>query len=54
MIYWIAKTLQALGLGIILISFIRYFPGLMNYRTLAAGLVFFLSGWIIQYYLLRK
>jgi len=52
--FYLAKFLQAAGLAIILIDFLRHFPGLMNVRILAAGVILFFSGWLIQQYLLRK
>jgi len=52
--FYIGKLAQAAGLTILLLAFIRHFPGLMGYRELAVGSLLFLSGWIIDRFLLRK
>jgi len=52
--YYIAKLVQAAGLTIVVIDFIRHFPELMNFRIMGVGVMLFLFGWIIQRYLLKK
>lgn len=52
--FYLAKFLQAAGLIIVLFDFLRHFPELMNFRILAVGASFFLAGWLIQHYLLKK
>ena len=46
--YYLAKFLQAAGLTIILIDFIRRFPNLMNMRVLGAGIAVFTFGWLLE------
>jgi hypothetical protein len=51
--YYIAKIVQAAGLGILLFAFLTRFPELMSYKALTAGLLTFLLGWITQRFLLK-
>lgn len=51
--YYIAKIAQAAGLGVILIDYLRHFPELMNRRVLAAGIMLFVFGWVIQKFFLK-
>lgn len=52
--YYLGKILQALGLGILFIGFIVHFPKLVDYKTFALSICFFLSGWVITQYLVKK
>lgn len=52
--YYIAKALQAAGLAIIIIDYLRKFPGLMSYSSLGFGLFMFTFGWLIQRCFLNK
>ena len=52
--YFIAKLAQAVGLTVILIGFVRSFPDLMNTRLLAAGIILFTFGWLIQKFMLKR
>ncbi|MCR4337804.1 MAG: hypothetical protein NUV91_08380 [Candidatus Omnitrophica bacterium] len=52
--YHFSKFLQALGLIIIAIDFLRKFPNLMSPKVLVTGILLFICGWIIQKYLLRQ
>ena len=51
--YYLAKTLQFLGLIIIGISFVAKFPDLMDPKLFLAGIVIGYSGWAIQRYVLK-
>ena len=51
--YYIAKSLEFLGLLIILIGFIWKVPELMNPYVFMYGLVLFIIGWIIEKYILK-
>jgi len=53
MMYYIAKLFQAAGLTIIFTDFALNYPQLMSRTTLGIGIIFFLSGWIIQNFLLK-
>ncbi len=52
--YWVAKILQAAGMVIVLLGFIRSFPAVMDRPTLAAGIIVFASGWVIDRFVLKK
>ncbi|MFT5169958.1 MAG: hypothetical protein ACI9E5_000703 [Candidatus Omnitrophota bacterium] len=52
--YYFSKTIQASGIILVFIEFIRQFPKLMNFKLFLAGIVIFLIGWIIEHFLLRK
>ena len=45
--YYFAKILEAVGLGIILIGFIAGFPNVMSPRFFISGLILFGIGWAI-------
>ena len=51
--YYLAKIAQAAGLSIILWDFLRHFPALMNFKIWGIGIIIFLFGWLIQYFLLK-
>lgn len=51
--YLAAKFIEALGLGIVLIGFLRNFPKLMNPHLLAVGVSIFFCGWMIERFLLK-
>ena len=52
--YWAAKGLQAAGMVIILLGFIRRFPDVMDRPALAAGVLVFICGWVIDRFMLKK
>lgn len=52
--YYLGKIFQAAGMVIIGYDFFRNFPALMSQKVLAAGMILFVSGWIINHYLLRN
>jgi hypothetical protein len=52
--YWIAKTFQATGLGIMAWGFVKNYPSLMPRNIILLAGLFFIIGWIIQTYMLRK
>ena len=52
--YFIAKFLQAVGLAVMLFSFLISFPNLMDRALLVLAGLIFLSGWILQTYGLKK
>ncbi len=51
--FYLAKFFQAAGLGVVLIGFLKNFPNLMSHRLLGLGMVLFLTGWIVQKFLLK-
>ena len=51
--YYIAKTLEFLGLFIMLMGFLISFPKLMNPYFFIYGLVLFTTGWILDKYILK-
>ena len=51
--YYIAKALEFLGLAIMLVGFVINFPKLMNPYFFIYGLVLFITGWIIDKYILK-
>ena len=51
--YYIAKSLEFLGLFIILIGFLINFPKLMDSYFFIYGLVLFIIGWIVDKYILQ-
>ena len=52
--YYAAKIIQATGLGVIFIGFIKDFPRLMNPRVFGIGILIFLLGWGIQHFMLKR
>jgi len=52
--YWVGKLLEATGMVIILLGFIRNYPDVMDRPALAAGVIVFACGWVIDRYLLKK
>lgn len=52
--YYVAKFLQAAGLGTILTAFLLKFPNVMDRNILALGCILFICGWILQNYGLKK
>ena len=46
--YYVSKVLQFIGLLIIGMGFMVYFPSLMDYKLLGFGILFFIMGWLIQ------
>tara|TARA_Y100000768_G_scaffold170296_1_gene127476 strand:- start:2052 stop:2240 length:189 start_codon:yes stop_codon:yes gene_type:complete len=51
--YYLAKLFELIGIGVITYSFYIYFPDPMTYELLAYGSCFFISGWIIEKFLLK-
>ena len=51
--YYAAKALELLGMFMIAVGFVIKFPGLMDPKILAGGLICFGSGWLIEKYILR-
>jgi hypothetical protein len=51
--YYCAKIIQAAGLTLILIGFLKNFPELMDYKTLIAGVCVFVFGWLIHKFMLK-
>jgi len=45
--YNIGKTLQAIGLTVILIGFLARFPQLMHPRMFLIGIIVFVIGWVV-------
>ncbi len=54
MVYWLAKIFQAAGLAVMAWGFLKYFPNLMPHNVFLLAGVFFIAGWVIQGYLLKK
>ena len=52
--YYIAKFLQAAGLGVILVAFLSRFPHLMDTKIFGFGGLIFFSGWLLQQFGLKK
>ena len=52
--YFASKALEAIGLTIIAGGFLLSFPKLMNGQALTVGLVMFVSGWLIERFLLKR
>ena len=51
--YYISKSLEFLGLFIMLVGFLIRFPKLMDYNFFISGLILFIIGWIIDKYILE-
>jgi len=51
--YYIAKSLELLGLFVILVGFITSFPKLMNPYFFTYGLILFITGWVLDKYILE-
>lgn len=52
--FYFAKILQALGLTIILIDFLRNFPELMSRTILVISIGLFTSGWILNRFFVKQ
>ena len=52
--YWIAKIFQAAGLAVMAWGFIKNFPRLMPHNIFLLAGLFFIMGWIVQSYMLKK
>lgn len=52
--YYFSKLIQAGGLAIIILGFLKNFPNLIERKILFAGMVLFGIGWLIQRFLLKK
>jgi hypothetical protein len=52
--YWIAKIFQAAGLVVMGWGFIKNYPALMPHNLFLLGGVFFIIGFVIQTYFLKK
>ena len=46
--YYISKSLQFVGLIIIIVGFVIKFPQLMDYKLLGIGMAFFIMGFAVQ------
>ena len=53
-IYYLAKTMEATGLAVIVFGFLKHFPKLMDPKIFGAGILIFLSGWLIEAFLLKR
>ena len=51
--YYIAKSLEFLGLLVMLFGFVIDFPKLINPYIFMYGLILFITGWIIDKYILK-
>jgi len=54
MLYWVAKFLEAAGLGLLAYAFLRTFPEKMNYKVFGVSILLFVCGWIMERYLLKR
>ena len=54
MIYYFSKIVEATGLAILLFGFLKRFPALMDTKILGVGIIIFLSGWLIEAFLLKR
>jgi len=52
--YGISKIFQATGLTILLVTFLKNFPNVMSYRMLGLGIGIFMTGWIMNKFLLKN
>ena len=52
--YYVTKLIQAGGLAIITLGFIKNFPNLIDRNILMVGIVLFGLGWLMQIFLLKK
>ena len=52
--YYVCKTLQAGGLTIIFIGFLRSFPEVMDRKVLTMAILIFVFGWAIERFLLKR
>ena len=51
--YYLAKFFELVGISVISFGFYIYYPDPMQYNILFYGIFFFMSGWIIEKYLLK-
>ena len=52
--YYLAKFFELVGIGVIFYCFYIYLPNPMPYELLAYGISFFMAGWIIEKFLLKR
>lgn len=52
--YYLGKIIQATGLTIILIDYIRFFPQLMSRIVLCVGIGVFTLGWLINRFFMKN
>ena len=52
--FYAVRLLQACGLTIILIDFLRNFPDLMSRLVLCVGIGMFTLGWLINKFVLKQ
>lgn len=52
--YYVGKLFQGLGLGLILVDYLRHFPDLMSRQVFWVGTGIFAFGWVLNRYLLKK
>lgn len=51
---YIAKFLEAVGLGIMAVGFLSQFPKLIDMRTCLLGIVIFGFGWVVENFILPR
>jgi len=51
--YYLIKLIQATGLTLILIGFIKNFPELMDFKIFLIGIILFLSGWAANKFMVK-
>ena len=52
--YFVAKLIQATGLTVIMIDFLRKIPDLMSPKILGIGVLIFGIGWLMQRGVVQK
>jgi len=52
--YYLLKLIQAIGLALIIIGFLRNLPEIMDMKMLAVGVGIFAFGWILQKTMLKR
>lgn len=52
--YYVGKIMQATGLTVILIDYMRSFPELMSRTVLGVGIGVFTVGWLINRFLIKN
>jgi len=48
--FTIAKILEALGLGVVVVGFLLKFPQLMDFKLFLSGIIVFILGWLLERY----
>jgi hypothetical protein len=52
--YYVAKFLEACGLGLLAYAFFKTFPEKLNYRVLGTSVILFICGWMIERLVLKR